>query len=264
MAYEAEARVVLSHQRAVEIVRQRLKTYAVSRWNTMQSWRDADVERFIAEIVPVVQTGQKTVGQLTNAYLDAMATLAGMPQALPAAPVLDARGVPPEEVYRRPAVTLYTALSEGKTLTEAVTLGSLRLADLVLTDLQLTHVHTANAKMRSASGIVGYRRTLTGLENCALCALASSQRYHKSDLLPIHPGCDCGVAPIYGDSDPGQVINQDAYDKAMTALNEKGVSSHGGTEGRYRDATDILIREHGEFGPTLTWRGQKFTGPSDI
>jgi hypothetical protein len=26
----------------------------------------------------------------------------------------------------------------------------------------------------------------------------------------------------------------------------------------------VMVSEHGEYGPTLHWREQRFTGPSDI
>lgn len=260
MAYEAEKRLILNHQAVVRQVRNRVKAYASSRWFALGSWRDADIDRFVDEIVPVVQSGQRQVGQLTNSYFDSMARLMGI-TPMPLAPaVLDARGVDPEQVYRRPAVTTYIALSEGKTLTEALSAGAARLSSIVDMDMQLAHTRTASLKMAS-SGFTYYRRILTGAENCSLCVLASSQRYRVGNLMPIHPGCDCTVSPpILAGYDPGQVINEDAYDRAMSALEQEGVTSHSGN----RDATNILIREHGEFGPTLTWRNQRFTGPDDI
>jgi hypothetical protein len=32
----------------------------------------------------------------------------------------------------------------------------------------------------------------------------------------------------------------------------------------YRDAAQVRISDHGEYGPTLTWRDQAFTGAADI
>lgn len=263
MAYEADRRVLATYQEHAARVTDRIKAYAALRFTGLGSWRDDDIKAFVSEIVPLVQSGQVQVGQLTNSYLDALARVAGLEPTVAVSPVLDARGVPPAEVYRRPAVTVYTALSQGKLLDEAVMLGVHRLQDIIAMDMQLTHTRTAHKRMRGG-GVVGYRRALTGRENCALCTLASSQRYHRGDLMPIHPGCDCTVLPIYGTHDPGQVIGPEAYEKAMRALDAQGALSHGGTQGRLRDATDLMVRDHGEFGPTLTWRGQKFTGPDDL
>jgi hypothetical protein len=265
MAYEADRRVITESQRLQRLVAARVRSYCTAEWTGLGSWRDDDISRFIGKVIPVVRAGEKQVSQLTNSYLDSLARAAGLAPLPPATVELgDAlRGVAMDEVYRRPAATLYTALSEGKSLDEAVRLGELRLSDLVLTDLQLAQTHTARGRM-SGSGVAGYRRVLTGAENCALCALASTQRYHKADLMPIHPGCDCTVAPIFGDRDPGQVINPDLLDSTMKKLDELGVKSHYGTDGRYRDATEVVIREHGEYGPTLSWRNQGFTSQADL
>ena len=77
----------------------------------------------------------------------------------------------------------------------SIELGGKRLLSLVGTDMQLAARQQASYTMQ-ASGREFYRRVLTGAENCALCAIASTQRYSTADLMPIHPGCDCSVASI--------------------------------------------------------------------
>lgn len=57
--------------------------------------------------------------------------------------------------------------------------------------------------------IVGWRRVLNGV-SCEWCALVATQRYRSAQSANFgHASCDCGVAPITGDVDPGRVINSD-------------------------------------------------------
>lgn len=278
-------RVILTHQQSVAQVKARVTDFAETYWKNLGSWRDEDMQRFVSAVVPVVESGQMAVYRLTDVYLTTV--LMGLQQegavAVPPAtrPAMEAainlRGISGREVYLRPGSTVHAALADGKSLEEAVNLGLYRLQDLIAMDMQLAQTHAARDTLSRSDRNVGYRRVLTGSENCALCALASTQRYHRSDLMPIHPGCDCTVAPIIGDRDPGQVINEGLLREIDAQLRAQGVTdTHGGagawvkskaTGDRYntkRDVTNVMIRTHGEYGPTLTWRDQAFTGPSDI
>jgi hypothetical protein len=183
-----------------------------------------------------------------------------------------------QEVYRRPFVEVYTALAGEQLLRTAVERGAARASSIAETDIQLASRQAGLKQRQSNANIVGYRRVLTGSENCALCAIASTQRYRRDNLKPIHPGCDCGEEPIYGDFDPGQVIDQGSLDSIHQALQQQlGVTDYQARDAqigklvqyedsqRLADFTEIVVtREHGEYGPTLTWRDQKFTGPKDI
>ena len=256
-----EARVILSHQAALKQVRSRVDAYAVHTWRGLGSWRDDDIDRFVARVVPVVESGQRQTSRLTNAYLDSMARLAGMPTP-PRAPLpLNPRGVALTEVYRRPAVTVYTALSEGLTLDDAVALGEQRVSALVAMDAQLANVHAAFARLSNDENIVGYERVLAGGESCALCAIASTQVYHSGDLMPIHDHCECDVVPIYGSRDAVDELNTERYMDMREQLTAQGVEYSGGG---FKADRSIRIQAHGEYGPVLTWADQSFTGPGDI
>src|SRR5688572_27670743 len=107
-------RIILGYSRAVADVRKRVVQFASTSWNGMADYRDADVDRLVRLVVPVVAAGQTRAASLTVAYLRALADAAGV--ALPGtvdASVTAYRGVPAVDVYRRPAVTLYTALANG-------------------------------------------------------------------------------------------------------------------------------------------------------
>lgn len=256
---------ILGYQAAKRAIRDRLVAVAGLAWDSLGSYRDADIDRLVRIIAPRVAGSQRAIQGLTDAYIAALAQEAGVGIVGGYA----RHGVEIGEVYRRPGVAVYTALSERKPLDQAVKIGRQRLISLVTTDLQLAMRDQA-AHSFKGQGYTGYRRVLTGRENCGLCVLASTQRYHVGDLSPIHPGCDCDVAPIHAGSDPGQVINEGVLESLHEQMQTTfGADDRGGRylqtpDGKTVSYRDILVREHGELGPVLTWRNQSFTGPADI
>ena len=227
-----------------------------------------------------MRAGELTTAQLTDSYI------AAVTEGTPAGVIdLDTlrEGVPLDEVLTRPATTLYTELSEGKPLDRALEIASARLTNLVLTNLQLAMTRQAQAST-SASQRPMWQRTVGGKKTCGLCLIASTQRYWKKDLLPIHPGCGCGVAPYYGPDQ--QIIDEGLLDAAHDAVHTYlGESDRGGRSPDYKNvtltrnrngsisATDretgkkteiVKVRIHGEYGPTLTWADQHFTGPNGL
>jgi hypothetical protein len=147
-------------------------------------------------------------------------------------------------------------------MTQAIFAGANRISSIVSTDMQLARRNAGFMSRGANDNIVGYARTLTGSENCALCYTASTQRYTRGELMPIHPGCDCGEMPIYGNQDPGQVIDDIRLNATHEAVAARfGVSDRSAREIDYRS---IAIREHGELGPLLTVADQHFTGPGSI
>ena len=257
--------LIQAEQATRQQIRDRLVGFATSLWGGMGSWRDSDIDRFVEQIVPRVRAGEVAVARLTDAYLASMTETSGVGVADLSA---IRNGVSDEEVYRRPAKTLYTELAAGKTFPEAQKIATDRLVGLVRTDLQLSMTHQAQSNL-GRGGMRMFQRTLSGAENCALCAIASTQRYWVEDLLPIHPGCDCGVAPWFG-SDTW-VINRQGLEQVHDLVAEQfGDSDRGarilpGGDNPRSDYLDlIVVRQHGEYGPTLTWKADKFTGPNSI
>lgn len=259
-----QSRALISVEQRMRLeVRDRLVAYATTYWGGMGSWRDADVDRFVERVVPQVVAGRRTAAQITDAYLARMLESDGVGLV----DVEDIRGLSDSEVYRRPAVQMRTELSKGATFQAAQAAALARLANIVKTDLQLASTRQARRNMRRSS-VKMFQRTLTGAENCALCTIASTQRYYKEDLLPIHPGCDCGVAPWRGED--VQVINEELLEQVHSEVQRfVGESDRGARfidgENPLSDYMDLVVsREHGELGPTLSWREDKFTGPSDF
>lgn len=255
----SRAALLAGHQAAVAQVRGRILAFSKVLWAGQPAYRDADVDRMVKLIVPRVQAGQLQVAALTAAYI---ARAAGIPPVpVVRAEVLNGRGVPADEVYRRPAVTVYRSLAGGASYSAAVQAGAARLASTAATDLQMAKVRQARNSMRSG-GIDTYARVVSG-KTCALCYVAATQIYYKEDLSPIHPGCDCGVDPITAD----RPWDQGAMDKQLQDTHAAvddflGVSDPGARTPDYRKL--VATREHGEFGPTLVRAGDHFDGPSVV
>ena len=254
-------------------VRKRTADYASLLWKAQPGFRDEDVENFTRRMVPAVQAAQVRAAALTSSYL-AKAT-GEKPVPVVRAKVVGGRGVDPIEVYTRPAVTVRTQLSKGSSYTEAAAAGLARLQSVAAMDLQMSRARQSHSSLRG-SQFQFYARVLTGSENCALCTIASTQRYRRGSLMPIHPGCDCGVEPLPRGAFPNQVIDQNLLDRTHEQIALKvGASDRGArnlglgketASGKpISDFTDLIVsHDHGEFGPTLAWRADHFTGPANL
>lgn len=249
MAADAVVNAVLNYDDAVRAVRARVLSFIQGTWGSLEQFRDPDIDRFIARVVPVVTGGQRQVAALTDGYLAALETktlgIPTRPLGIPADVVTTQamRGVAADIVYRRPAITVWMALAKGVSLDDAAGRGLTRALAIGATDLQLARTHATRYAFANNDRIVGYRRVPGGGNVCDLCSTASTQRYHVEDLMPIHNGCSCGVEPIYGTEDPGQVIDPSSFDNS--------------------DA-DVVVHDHGELGPVLAVAGQNFKGPDDL
>lgn len=226
-------------------------------------FRDADMGRFLARAVPVVLSARQRMASLTVAYLSrALQDSGTAPVRAVSVPDVSAlRGVDPLEVYSRPFRQVWTELSLGQDLQEAITAGQRRAEQLVATDLQLAKTHAAQAVMEQSSAEF-YQRVLRGEHDCAKCVITSTRVYHKADLLPIHPGCNCDVQPINDLAAFKAEAKQrlmDAHDLVATTF---GPDAANPSATGYSDL--IVVHDHGEYGPTLAVRGQHFTGPAAI
>lgn len=253
-------RLTEAYDSQVHAIRQQITAFGQAYWDSLPHYRASAVEDMIEAITPRVTAGQLRIADLTRAYLAQCARELGWKVVLPPIEqdeIRGARGVDPRVVYRRPAVDVYTALAAGKPLPQAAAEGRLRLTQLIGGDMQLAKVHASRQSMRGypEEGQF-YRRVLTGRENCALCVVASTQRYYRGDLLPIHPGCDCGVQPLPPGLAVNQVIDEDLLEQVHQITADRlGVSDRGGRTPDYRKL--LTVSEHGEYGPTLSWAQPK-------
>ena len=253
-------RLTDAYDSQVHAIRQQITAFGQAYWDSLPHYRASAVEDMIQAITPRVTAGQLRIADLTRAYLAQCARELGWKVVLPPIDqdeIRGARGVDPRVVYRRPAVDVYTALAAGKPLPQAAAEGRLRLTQLIGGDMQLAKVHASRQSMRGypEEGQF-YRRVLTGRENCALCVVASTQRYYRGDLLPIHPGCDCDVQPLPPGLAVNQVIDEDLLEQVHQITADRlGVSDRGGRTPDYRKL--LTVSEHGEYGPTLSWAQPK-------
>lgn len=254
------------YQRRSARIREVVVGQLSSIWNGLPDYRDRSIDKFVRVAVPKVQAGQIAAARVTAQYLGGTVDREA---------IVTARSVDQAVEYRRPAVTVYTELAAGAALTVAVESGGRRLTSIASTDIQLARTVQARSSL-AGSRFTYYRRVLSGSENCAMCAIASTQRYHRKNLLPIHPGCDCGVEPVEADYDPGQVIDPDLLEQVHGLIADQGFGGERGarelglgklaSNGKpVSDYTELIVtREHGEYGPTLAWRSDKFTGPGGL
>lgn len=237
-------------------------------WSGLGTWRTADVKPFQRASLPILLAGERQIASLTTTYLERLYRDVADESSRVA---LDfdkvtgtaLRDVDPSTVYARPFTTTWTALADGVPFDEALSRGTSRLENLVKTDLQLARTHTAREVTDQQPGVEYTIREPIGEYNCALCLIAATQRYRKKNLLPIHPGCDCLVKTVKADYDPGQVIDEARLNAIHDAVEAAGLTSDRG--GRITDYRKLIVQHpHGEIGPVLGFKGQHFTGPTDI
>lgn len=264
--------VIERYQAAYGRLRAETVARAVAAWGAYGGLTDDDAARFVSVVVPIVEGAQTATGGLVAGYLGVLSRLVVGESDVeaPAAAELTVealRGSPAAEVYARPIVAARTAISEGRSFVEAVAAGQDRLEQLADTDVAMAQRQATMQIVSSSARMTGYRRVLTG-RSCAFCATASTQRYHRAQLAPLHTHCDCGVAPIFGDADPGQVINKRLLKDIRSAAKQGGKGDY--WRSRHFTVADdgtiefppIKVHEHGELGPVLYSAEHSFVGPS--
>lgn len=264
--------VVARYQATYGRIRADVAARVVALWGAYGGLDDASADRFVAAVVPVVEGAQGATAALVAGYMAVLSRVAiGEAEVIPVRPAdvtTEAlRGVPAAEVYRRPIITARTAISEGKSFVEAVAAGQDRLEQIADTDIAMAQRQATLQVVGANDRMTGYRRVLTG-RSCAFCATASTQRYHRRQLAPLHVRCDCGVAPIFGDADPGAVINRKLLKDIKVAAKQGGKGDYWTSRHFAVDADgsikfpEVKVHQHGELGPVLSAADHKFAGPS--
>lgn len=245
---------------SVEIIRRYQEQYGRLRigtatrlallWDRFGGLTDADVERFTTAATAHMQGAEAATAALVAGYIAQLGRIVTGTARTIAVPQREVtgealRGVDPVDVYTRPIVTARTAISKGKSFAEAMSDARSRVIEIAALDIILTQRAATVAIAKADKRIVGYRRVLTG-KSCPLCRIASTQRYHSGDLMPIHGHCDCSTAPIFGREDPGQVVNRRLLDEI------------------HAEDAQVDVRHHGELGPVLVDANDHFTGPRGI
>lgn len=215
-------------------------------------WYDDALVRELAEHLGVsVDTAAKMSATQMDAYLTRLLKDAtGRPAQHGPAITQSARaGVTAADAYERLGANYRYARARGQSHTGAMTSTLDRASRMAHLDVSLAGRGQArNTLAANNRTVAGFRRVLrpelakTG--SCGLCIVAADQVYKTFDLMPIHGGCNCGVAPIIGDLDPADRLNQ----SDLTRLYDAAV----GTTSQGLRNVRVVVEEHSEYGPLLT------------
>ncbi|MER7169153.1 hypothetical protein ABT336_24215 [Micromonospora sp. NPDC000207] len=177
----------------------------------------------------------------------------------------DGRGwMNPMVVYGRPADTYRWQVSERNTSPEvAVERAVLRARQIAETDVGLAVRAQARKVAVSNRAVTGTRRILHPEKSkdgfsCGLCVVAADRIYKKTELMPIHGGCNCETALIANGVDPGLDLNV----RDLEAIYEAGGGARGGR--RLQNQVRVSITEHGELGPILVRSNHRFVDPGEV
>ena len=261
-------------------VRKRVSARVERNWRRLGSWNEADVDRFLAATLPVVDAGQRRTVSLTDAYLARASRTRAI--GLPVDDLVGAavrNGAEPAVVYTRPFVQLWSALSDGAQFMDAMNAAGVRAAQSASTDVSLSMRASADAFQAASpaqatgpaeSKIVGWERVIDP-DACAFCATASTQRYKSANLDPLHANCQCGIAPVFKEND-----------RAIKDFNRQTLrnikDANAGKDGNYWQARhfrvdgqtgevilpEVAVHEHGELGAVLADASHSFTPESAL
>lgn len=262
---EPVSRLAAEVARRKTAIRKAALTGALAMWDDLVGNPSNDAyTAFVAAWGPEHPAAGMSAAQLVDAFIDAFLEAHGLEPAGagvdPDAIVARTRaGTGVDELLERPFKTARKALSDGVAFDAAMSQGRRRLESIVATDVQQSFRLAFAERLGQEPQIRGYRRVLQGSENCSLCIVASTQRYKSDKLMPIHPGCDCGVEPLAPGTRLRGAIIEDAVprlDAAKEILREQGLkyTDRSGLANLKVDIDSldaIAEYQHGELGPIL-------------
>lgn len=209
-------------------------------WSSLPAHNSENLDEWLTRVLPLIAAAQRQSALITDAYL--ARAIERPPIGLDLAQVTGAstrNGTPPEDVYKRPFITVWTAIGNGKTVADASAQGLARATATAETDVQLAMRETLRYVGLADTRIVGYQR-VPDAGACKFCRTVAGQRYRVEQLMPIHPNCGCGVKVITADQRPAFTGNPE---------NDLNIT---------RDGVHAVVREHGELGPVLLDGNQHF------
>lgn len=223
------------------LTQQRIRWFV--RGATVQMYRDmgvyneSDVDYFVDAITPIIYAGQRKSIEATEAFVTRRVKKAVVREVLSGVSdrlYANARnGTPLIEVYRRPFVTIWSALNRGESWEAAVAAGEARVAESAEMDVQLAHRAAYGALQDRNTQIKGYRR-VTNAGACDFCLLVEGAFVKSADAMPLHNRCGCGLDPILEEVEDTSVPD------------------------------GVAVHEHGELGPYLADPDHKFTTEGDL
>lgn len=226
-------------------------------------WYDKDaLTVFHAQAAQLVSSGQKTTGNLTFSYLRRTLQVMDAPTRADAFVLLDEdlRAAEPEVEWERPAKEYRRLRVTGLDEVAAQTAAEQRAMNQAVMDLRLADRSAARTTLVDVKNVTGFRRIirpeLSKTGTCGLCLVAADRVYSRSDLLPLHGGCNCTVMPVTQAQDPGLNLNKED----LRAIYDAAGSTERASLRRIR----TTVNEHGELGPILTRKGEHFRDASEV
>lgn len=203
-------------------------------WTALSGYDEEDVDPFVEQVAGLVLLAQARAVALTDAYL--ARALGRGPLGLVASDLSGAavrNGTTPEQEWRRPFVTVWTALGKGSLYEAAVATGLARAKGMAAADVQLSHRAAYGATMRADPKIKGFQRVADS-GACDFCNSVNGAFVKSASAMALHNGCGCGLRPV---------------------LREVAASPVPET---------VAEHEHGEMGLVLTDPAHGFTAASDF
>lgn len=200
-------------------------------WAGLPGHDRADVDEWLATVLPLVAEAQRQSVALTDAYVARV--LGRAPLGLDASTVVGAavrNGADPAVVYHRPFVQMWQRLGEGVPFEDALQQGRNRAVSTAEMDVQLAHRAAYDAIQDADPMVRGWRRRASA-SACEFCRAVNGAFVKRASAMALHNHCSCGLEPELREADPSPV--------------PEGVAVH----------------THGELGPVLAASGDKFTGP---
>ena len=229
------ASLISAHLMTQARVRQIVHGAVATLWQGLGTYDEDNVEYFTNLVTPIVYAGQQQSIALTEAFMARRMKTAAVglvASGLTGAAVRN--GVDLREVYRRPFVTVWSALDKGQPWEEAVNAGEARATASAEMDVQLAHRAAYGALQQENPRIRGYRRRANA-GACSFCLLVNGAYVKSADAMPLHNRCGCGLDPLMHD------------DFDVSSIPE-----------------GVAVHHHGELGPLLTDPAHDFTTSSDI
>lgn len=241
----------------------------VNEFRDLGFWGKDNIEKWIKISLPVVDEAEQIIVDIVDSYMDVY--IQGILGDFSTRPTdrtkvtgaATRNGADPSEVYARPFKPIWQGVGRGLSVDESLSHGVSRLSNTFNLDIERVADLVSIERFANEEKIVGHKRVLTGVRNCALCIVASTQLYRKSELKPIHPGCKCRTVPVISFENPNHILDGDLLEQVHSGVQKQfGISARDAREIDYRKI--LVTRQHGEYGPTLTYARYHFTGPGGL
>lgn len=186
-------------------------------WKGLGSYDAPDVGRFLAVVIPIIFAAQRRAVSLSDAYVARV--LGRGPLGVDPEPLIEAlRGdTTPQTVYRRPFVTVWSDLGEGRPYGDAVRAGLARAEAAAAMDVQLAHFAGLQAVQDADPVVRGWRRRADP-GACAFCVMIDGAKVHRADASPLHNRCGCGLEPLTEPVEPTPVPEGLVYEHGEYGL----------------------------------------------